>query len=388
MDKLTENIVNHLHEICLKPSRHVGSAGEMETIDYIADSFRRYGYDNVVKEPFSTTGWHFDHIIFADLDNNCIPVPGALACFFSQSCNVSGVPVWLTEENIKSVTAEDVRGKLCMVEFFSDAADIRGRNGIAEDLDRLGAAAAVFVSDSAYHTTCAPSSKIQRSPFLKTLGTAVVGEEGAYYLSRNRNHHYKLIIKAHTFEHTSYNVVAIRPGTGSKRAVIGAHFDAAPFGQAASDNASGTAMLLELSRLLKDKFPEWTFEFAAFDAEEYCIGYFPVGSKSYVDLHSDRKWEFYLNFDSIAIAFSHPSLHVGYKEKLKDFNTACRLLPIKLGGDDRSFNELGVPTLWYGSNNIVFQDFHTPCDTIATLDIPRFKFIAEDALQLLEALCN
>ena len=76
------------------------------------------------------------------------------------------------------------------------------------------------------------------------------------------------------------------------------------------------------------------------------------------------------------------------KEKLKDFNTACRLLPIKLGGDDRSFNELGVPTLWYGSNNIVFQDFHTPCDTISTLSIPCFKFIAEDALQLLEALCN
>ena len=59
-----------------------------------------------------------------------------------------------------------------------------------------------------------------------------------------------------------------------------------------------------------------------------------------------------------------------------------------LGGDDRSFNEIGIPTLWYRCDATVFKDFHTPCDTISTLDIPRFKFIAEDALQLLEALCN
>jgi Iap family predicted aminopeptidase len=184
----------------------------------------------------------------------------------------------------------NVRGRLCIVEFFSGAGDIRGRNEIAEELDRLGASGAVFFSDPTYHTPCAASTKIQRSPNLRTLGTAAVAEEGAYYLAQNRKHRFKLFIDADTFPHQSHNVVAIRPGTGAKRAVFGSHLDAAPLTQGASDNASGVACMLEMARLLKDKLPEWTFEFAAFDAEEYCIdGDLPGGSGAYVKAHQDQR---------------------------------------------------------------------------------------------------
>ena len=271
MEKLCANIENHLHQLCLMPSRHVGSPGVAAAADYIEKTFRSYGYTQVTQEPFPTTGWRFGSMLFVDLDEGCHAVPGALPCFFSRSADVTGVPVWLTEADLKELKSEEVKDRLCIVEFFSDGADIRGRNGIAEDLDRAGAAAAVFISDSAYHTTCAPSTKIQRSPLLKQLGTAVVSEEGAYYLARNRKHRFKLLIDADTFPCTSHNVAAIRPGTGTKRAVFGAHHDAAPIGHGASDNASGVTCVLELSRLLKNELPEWTFEFVSFDAEEYCI---------------------------------------------------------------------------------------------------------------------
>ncbi|MBR4220210.1 MAG: M28 family peptidase [Victivallales bacterium] len=408
MQQLISNIIRHLHSICLCPSRHVGSHGNEAAQEYIESEFCRLGYSNVAREPFPTTGWHFGSMMFVDLDNACTPVPGALPCFFSQSAKVSGVPVWLTEQDLKSMTVEQVAGRLYIVEFFSDGSDIRGRNGIAEELDRLGAAAAVFISDSDYHTTCAASTKIQRSPLLKTLGTAVVSEEGAYYLANNRSHRFSLAIDAGTFPCTSNNIVAIRtgqspcfsmPATGQSpetahgdaralpRAVFGAHFDGAPMGQAACDNASGVASLLELARLLKDEAPEWTFEFVAFDAEEYCKnGNLPTGSEAYTLAHPDRKWSFFMNFDSVGMHFAKDVLHVGRREILPSFTSRYPLLPIKNGGDDRSFDRLEVPTLWFNSH-AKFKDFHTPLDTIATLDIPRIGDFVQDAVQVVRQLC-
>ena len=382
MDQLEKNIRKHLETICLVPSRHVGSPGVAKVADYIEKVFRDYGFAEVSREPFPTTGWRFGSMLFEDLDNGAAPVPTALPCFFSRSVEISDVPVWLTEESAAKLTREQVAGKLCIAEYFSEAGAIQGRNGLAELLDRLGAAAAVFISDSTYHTTVAASTKIQRSPNLKNLGTAVVAEEGAYYLARNRKHRYHLAIDADTFRATSYNIVAVRPGTGAKRAVFGAHYDAAPLTQAAVDNASGTAALLELARLMKDELPEWTLEFAAFDAEEYCITPgFPAGSEAYTRMHQDRKWEYFMNFDGVGSYFSDSVLHIGRPEQLPEIRSCFPVLPIKHAGDDNSFDRIGVPTLWFNTHTR-FKDFHTPADTLGTLGVELFPACIQDALRV------
>jgi len=388
MKDLRENIESHLHALTLFPSRHVGSPGAAAAADYIESTFRKYGYPQAAQEPFPATGWRFGSMVFADLDDGCRAVPGALPCFFSRGADVTGVPLWLAGKDLDRLAETDVAGKLCIVEFFSGAADIRGRNGIAEELDRLGAAAAVFISDPAYHTTCAASTKIQRSPNLKTLGTAVVGEEGAYFLARNRKHRFRLFIDAETFPHTAHNVAAVRPGTGEGRVVFGAHLDAAPLTQGASDDASGVACVLELARLLKDELPAWTFEFAAFDAEEYCInGDLPGGSCAYVRAHPGREWRFFMNFDSLGIYFGEDVLHVGRPEGLPDFDCIYPELPFKNGGDDRSFDRAGVPSLWFNTH-ARFKDFHTPLDTVGTLDPERLVLCVGESLRVLRQLCR
>ena len=386
MDSLRKNIEKHLHEICLFPSRHVGSPGAAAAADYIEKTFRSYGYTDVAQEPFDTTGWRFGSMLFFDLDNGCEAVPGAVPCFFSRSTEVTDIPLWLTETELNGLEKMNVRGRLCIVEFFSGAGDIRGRNEIAEELDRLGAAGAVFISDPTYHTPCAASTKIQRSPNLKSLGTAAVAEEGAYYLARNRQHRFKLFIDADTFPHHSHNVVAVRPGTGSKRAVFGSHLDAAPLTQGASDNASGVACVLEMARLLKDKLLEWTFEFAAFDAEEYCIeGDLPGGSGAYVKTHQNRKWEYFMNFDSIGMYFGKEFVHVGRADRLPEFESIYPKAQLKYGGDDRSFDSAGVPTLWFNTHE-KFMDFHTPLDTLGTVDPEKIVQCVKEACRLTEII--
>ena len=383
MENLSKNIEKHLHELCLFPSRHLGSPGAAAAADYIGGVFRSYGYTDAADELFPATGWRFGSMIFADLDNGSCDVPGALPCFFSQSVDVTDVPVWLTENDLQTVTADQVRNRICIVEIVKAVLDVRGRNGIAEDLDALGAAAAVFIG-----STRAANSKLERSPNLKTLGTATVGQTGSLYLSRNRSHRYKLKIDADTFDYQARNVVAYRPGTGSKRAVFGAHYDAAPLSQGACDNASGVAQLLETARLLKDVLPEWTFEFAAFDAEEYCItDSLPVGSEAYVKSHPDRKWAFFMDFDCVGAHLSQEVLYVGRGGQLPAFNSFYPQQPIRNGGDERNFDRLGVSTLWFASCPR-YQEFHTPLDTIETLDISRICRCTADAVEVVKQICR
>ncbi len=76
-----------------------------------------------------------------------------------------------------------------------------------------------------------------------------------------------------------HNVVACKEGTlyPETYIVIGAHFDAVANCPGADDNASGTAGVLEIARVLKDVELPITLIFVAFDAEEVGL----LGSKHY-----------------------------------------------------------------------------------------------------------
>jgi len=67
-----------------------------------------------------------------------------------------------------------------------------------------------------------------------------------------------------------YNVIAVKPGTvyPDHQILIGGHFDAVPDCPGADDNATGTATVLEIARVLKDVDLPMTFVFVGFDSEE------------------------------------------------------------------------------------------------------------------------
>ncbi len=67
-----------------------------------------------------------------------------------------------------------------------------------------------------------------------------------------------------------YNVVAVKPGTVSPglQIIVGAHYDGVGNSPAVDDNASGTAGVLEMARVLSNIDNNVTFIFVAFDNEE------------------------------------------------------------------------------------------------------------------------
>ena len=98
----------------------------------------------------------------------------------------------------------------------------------------------------------------------------------------------------------SYNVIAVKQGVTSpdEQIVIGAHYDAVPGSPGADDNGSGTAAVLELSRVLYNIETDKTIIFVLFDSEESGL----IGGYAYADAAKENNDNIVvmLNADMIA----------------------------------------------------------------------------------------
>lgn len=382
MEKVRQNLEKHMRELCLiAGSRHVGSAGERIAADYIAKVFAEYGYEPRFEE-YPVTGWEFNSFSLYNITENR-PVPAALPCFFSNAVDVEGELFWLTAADVARLEDFPVKDRICMVECWSGKSNVMGRNKIAETLDALGAAAAIFISN--VHTSFAPSSKIQRSPFLKKLGACAVSQEGAYDIARHKTDTYRLTIDARCFAHKSYNVVATRPGDKGF-GVFGAHYDTAPLTQGAGDNATGTAIVLELARLLKDEPSGMRLDFAEFSAEEYIPEFLPPGSEDYVKRHG-KNVDWLMNFDDFGLLIGAPEIKISLPDKLPALHSSRYEIieTSTLDGDDKSFYHAGIPSLWY-YDRTPFNQLHTPYDSLDTIDFDKMTDAVMDAVELFKQL--
>ncbi|WP_313370996.1 M28 family peptidase [Sedimentibacter sp.] len=80
---------------------------------------------------------------------------------------------------------------------------------------------------------------------------------------------YSPVVQPFTYQSSrnSNNVIATREGKSAKQIIVGAHYDSVNT-KGASDNASGTAVMLTTAEMLKDVQTDYTIKFVAFGAEE------------------------------------------------------------------------------------------------------------------------
>jgi hypothetical protein len=196
------------------------------------------------------------------------------------------------------------------------------------------------------------------------------------------------------------NVVGMIPGTGPDTIIIGAHRDhfgrpAGLFFPGADDNASGTAIVLEVARALGKigLRPQRTILFLSFSGEERDL----LGSRLYtsrpvIPLGSTKAM---INIDHAGVG--NRLLTVGItelkKSTVKDAGWAVGLVN-KLdlygffpGGDHVPFKEAGIPTVTIVSGG-VHPHFHQPTDTADTINPEILQTIARYVLALTWQLAN
>lgn len=174
----------------------------------------------------------------------------------------------------------------------------------------------------------------------------------------------------HEDDPLDYNVVAELPGGdwSDEVVMIGAHFDSEPAGTGATDNAAGSAVVMEAMRLLSavDAAPRRTIRAALWGAEESGM----LGSRGYVSRHFGDP-------ESATRLPEHAKLNVYF-----NVDWYGKFRGIFLQGNDESrpifeswmtpFHDLGmewiVPGNTGGTDHMAFQ----------SVGLPGFQFIQDD----------
>ncbi len=194
------------------------------------------------------------------------------------------------------------------------------------------------------------------------------------------NHFASLAWKTTMEEGNLVNVVGMIPGTGTESVIIGAHRD--HFGRpggvlfpGADDNASGTAVILEVARALAkwETSPKRTILFVSFSGEERDL----LGSRLYTSrpitpLNATKAM---INIDHAGVGNGRLTVGVTGLEKeallevgrVAGVHEKLDLYGFFPGGDHVPFKEAGVPTVTVVSGG-VHPHFHQPSDTADTID--------------------
>ena len=268
-----------------------------------------------------------------------------------------------------------------------------GRASPAVDADRLVAHVRALAHDSM-------QGRGSLTPFELEAATYIRTEFGRYGLSAFSGSQWFQSFTI-TGMGNSQNVVGVLRGEGSLRdewVVIGAHYDHVGVrnGQiynGADDNASGTAGLLELARLLADYRSDGGFGsehrrslmFIAFGAEELGL----VGSNLYcreplVPLSSVAAM---INLDMIGRLQNNTLYLIGentgleWAAMVRRYNHSLSFAAMADAGTDyRCFKQAGRPVMSLFTG--LHPDYHMPSDDTELLAVPGFTAVAKLALDL------
>jgi hypothetical protein len=237
-------------------SRVAGGPGVGLAAEYLATQFESAGL-TVERQTFQFSS-------FADRGSSLevlAPAPASLAS------------TTLTHSGAGAVEAELVEVGLARPGDF-DPADVRGRVALAlrgeirfsekaANLAQAGASGLVIANNQPGSYAGSLGGQVS----LPVVGVSQADGEQLRRQIANGPTRVRLAVDADSAERTGVNVQGSRPG-GSQMVIIGAHYDSVSAGPGANDNASGTATMLELARVVAARQYPFTVRFVGFDAEE------------------------------------------------------------------------------------------------------------------------
>ncbi len=187
----------------------------------------------------------------------------------------------------------------------------------------------------------------------------------------------------------SVDVIARSAPGATCRVVVGAHHDTVAGVPGATDNASGTAVTLELSRALAADGLDAGLCFVTFGGEESGL----FGSRALVE-HWERLGtlpEVMLNLDVVgtgteAMLIGDPGL-IASAEAIApraEVRAVGSQMPVGTASDHASFADAGVSVLLISSDD--FSGIHTPLDALDEIDEPVLEGIGDLAYELIVQL--
>jgi len=349
-----ERLWNHERMLCEEiGARLSGSPADERTVKYAVEHFRRCGAEVEVQD-WPTPCWEHESTELTLLtDGGAEPLP-AFAQTFSEACDVEAelVPVATVEE---LELAPDLEGKVLVLHGRISTVLAADRNRTLLSAEDRKPAAIVLVS-----ITEPVPTKLIRDPYLRVPAAAVPLSVGPKLLA-NAGARLRLRIRARRYDSTGHNVIARFPGEGRGILCVPAHYDTAAESPGATDNASGTAAVLELCELFsKADRRGLGMDFIVYGGEEYGRhgGAGNLGAVEYVRRHPAEVKDMLavIEPDCIGVTKLPPMVRVmGWTGAQKDgvLEVLGRFprYQVDVRPDDEpprtAFHLAGLPALWF-----------------------------------------
>lgn len=358
-------------------SRAVGSANESAAQQYLLEQYRALGYQTELQQ-FPVNSYD-DRGSVLRLSGPLGRSFDVLTLQFSTAGDIEGELVEAGLGRPEDFEDAGVTGKIALV----SRGDIRFVDKVNAAAEAGARAVIIFnnqpgnFSGSLIGASAIPAVSVSQSDG-QELRQAIRAGQGTV----------RLTIDASMRSGTAANVVATRPG-GSRTIVIGGHFDSGTEGPGANDNGSGTAVALELARVMAQRGSPFTLKFIAFDAEEIGL----LGSSYYVTQLSDAERK------SVVAMINLDMVGVGTETKLGGTSQLAALardaalglgVPAASmgeapgGSDHAPFLRAGIPALFiYRSND---PNYHSPNDRAQYVDPANLELAGQIAMGVVTAL--
>ncbi|HVM87438.1 MAG TPA: M20/M25/M40 family metallo-hydrolase [Puia sp.] len=399
--------------------RRAGTAGEKLASDYISSEFQSAGLymleGNSWLQPFEIDdGKQIDSSTHFIVNNKELAVSkDYFPLAFSATKHVSGTLAIALQES--------------GVPWFVDLKDMLEENHDNPHFDlgealhvkvkecaKNGASAVIFYNDSKFDDDISfnkrDNTDVEKIPVLYITADA----KKKYFKDESASLDVKIGVSISEKKRTGHNVIGFINNGADKTIILGAHYDHLGYGEdgnsmyrgtdrqihnGADDNASGTAALIELAKILKkSKFKNNNYLFIAFSGEE--LGLF--GSKYFVE-HSPidlKAVNYMINMDMVGrLNDSSHVLTIGgygtspeWGELFNLNNSEKKYFKLSYDSsgtgpsDHTSFYRKDIPVLFFFTG--LHKDYHRPSDDFDKINYTGELHVVKYIYQLIENLNN
>ena len=343
-------------------SRPPGTNGERRSIEYIAEQLRSFGYE-VELQPFLVKTFVSRSVSFRVLgppEENIRTSPLTGSPKGSVTAELFHVGLGLPED----YPSGGIGGKIALIQ--------RGQIEFGEKVRNAAAAGASAIAVYDPPNDVFPGRLSGQLPGIPAL--TIPGKDGVRLrdLIASGPVRVSLSFDGGLEELTANNIIG-RPQGGTCVTVVGSHYDSVETAPGASDNASGTATMLEMARVQALRGNTEQACFIAFGAEELGL----LGSIHYVQQLSQAERQaikFMINMDMTAVGdewlfIGTAALQRRGQEIAESMGISGRRADlVGASSDHASFIERRIPALMLHRSNDNL--LHTPQDTVDRITAP------------------
>lgn len=303
-------IYANVERLCDFGSRFSWTESEREARDYIQDKFKAYGLKNVRLATFDYLGWargEASLCIVSPLQKELFSV---LSLVYSPSTSPDGLRAGVEDLGLGTKAEFAARGDKARGSFVMVSTDSPSDGRWVHRREKYGRAAAGgavgFLFVSHLPGMLAPTGSLRPGQVAEIPAVGLSHEDG-FVIRRLLRRGTPVELEMHLTNQTGpaqfSHVVGEVPGRRDDEiVVVGAHYDGHDISQGAVDDASGTAIVMELARVFAPLAGQLrrTLRFEAYAAEELGV----LGSTVYVNAMGDEDLapvDFMLNLDGGAL---------------------------------------------------------------------------------------